>query len=64
MDPVELTQEQLIQMKVHENANLGNFRTVLRVVGGWIYTQGFVCNDNGYDLMFTSTFVPEPLVKS
>ena len=45
----------LIKMKIHDNIFIGNDTTVLKVIGGWIYTKK--SGDWG-DYAITSCFVP------
>jgi len=52
--------EDLFTMKMHEERNVSLFITVMRVPGGWIYTQQIqICNAENY--LPTSTYVPESM---
>ena len=48
--------DNIYDMKLHEEIDLGNFISVLRVPGGWIYTTNEGISESGYDA--SSCFVP------
>ena len=54
-------EEQLREMKLHDELRFSNL-TVLKVLGGWIYTQQYKTFGEGVGTRWltTSVFVPEP----
>ena len=58
-----MTEQELMNMELHDDSLVlddddGNYVNVIRVIGGWIYTN--IIHDDGHNLTQTSTFVPEP----
>jgi hypothetical protein len=58
--------EDLKKMKPHEIKHFDGELEILRVYGGWIYTQTkrIHCNGTGEQLVMTSTFVPDGRIKN
>lgn len=46
--------EEMLNMRLHQQENIGDYLQVTRVIGGWIYNQ-YVFESN----TTTSVFVPE-----
>ena len=51
------TEKELLDMEIHEEVAIDRFRDILRVPGGWLYTNSCETGTGGYDM--TSCFVPE-----
>lgn len=59
-DHVQVTQEQLFEMNLHERINVSDGLNIIRVIGGWIYESNHPVGED-FQMQFNCVFVPEPV---